>query len=163
MTTPYVPNFGPPSQLRALYNSRVQVSRLVPTLTATGGMSLVWTTLTSVLDPTEDLPGYMSCRLDIGFIRPGKDQPAPLVAGRAPDRVGVVYYDPAVDANGVPLVLAGDRMLCVSGPIFGTFEIRIVPEVAQDFTGAHHVEVQVIEVAKQTQAGSFTQFPGGKP
>jgi hypothetical protein len=163
MTTPYVPNFGPPTQLRALYNSRVQVSRLVPTLTTTGGMSLAWSPLTSVLDPTEDVSGYMSCRLDIGFIRPGKDTFAPLVAGRAPDRVGVAYYDPAVDANGVPLVLAGDRLLCVSGPIFGTFEIRIVPEVAQNFSGAHHIEVQVIEVAKQTQAGSFTPFPGGKP
>jgi len=149
--------------MRPLYASRVQVSRLSPTLTTGGGMSLAWTALNVILDPTEDLPGYLRCRLDMGFIRPGKDQPAPLVAGRAPDRVGVCYYDPVTDASGVPLVQAGDRIFTVGGPIYGTFEIRLVPDVAQDFSGAHHVEVQVIEVAKQTQPGSFTPFPGGKP
>lgn len=163
MTTPYVPTFPSPSMLRNLYNSRVQVSRLASTLTSGGGMSLVWTPLNVFLDPTEDQPGFMSCRLDMGFIRPGKDQPAPLVAGRAPDRVGVCYYDPVTDSNGVPVVQAGDRLTCVAGPIFGIFDVRLVPDVAQDYTGAHHVEVQVIEVAKQTQPGSPTPFPGGRP
>ena len=33
----------------------------------------------------------------------------PLVAGRAPDRVGVLFYDMPVDASGMPLLKAGDR------------------------------------------------------
>lgn len=163
MTTPYKLNFGPPGPLRNLYHSRVQVQRLVPTLGAGGGMNLAWSPLSQQIDATEQTPGYMWCRLEIGFLRPGKDQFAPLVAGRAPDRIGVAYYDPVTDINGVPLVQAGDRFLCVAGPIYGMFEVRMVPDVAQDLIGAHHIEVQVIEVAKQTQAGSLTPFPGGAP
>lgn len=149
--------------LRGLYRSKVQVVRLLPSLNSSGGMSLAWSPLTEILDRTLDQAGYMWCRLDLGFMRPGKDQPAPLVAGRAPDRVGVCYYDPVTDASGAPLVRANDRLLCVQGPIFGEFEIRVVPDVAQDYNGAHHVEVQVIEVAKQVQPGSFTPFPGSPP
>lgn len=163
MTTPYVPYFGPPTCLRRLYNSRVQVQRLTPTLQPGGGMSLAWAPLTDMIDVTEGEPGYMWCRLDIGFIRRGKDTLAPLVAGRAPDRVGVCFYDPAANASGVPYVQAGDRLLCVAGPIYGMFEVRTIPEVAQDMVGAHHIEVQVIEVAKQTGPGTPTPFPGGRP
>lgn len=149
--------------MRALFRSKVQVLRLSPSLTAQGGMSVSWSPLTSIIDRTLDQPGYMWCRLDLGFIRPGKDQPAPLVAGRAPDRVGVCYYDPVTDASGVPLVQANDRLTCVQGPVAGVFEIRLVPDVALDLIGAHHIEVQVIEVAKQAQPGSVTPFPGGAP
>lgn len=163
MTTPYVPFTPGPSPLRNLYRSKVQVLRLSPSMTATGGMSVSWSPLTAILDRTLIQPGYMWCRLDLGFIRPGRDTPAPLVAGRAPDRVGVCYYDPVTSASGVPLVQANDRLLCVQGPIYGTFEIRLVPDVAQDYVGAHHVEVQVIEVSKQVQSGSLTPFPGGSP
>jgi hypothetical protein len=163
VTTPYVPFMPAPSQLRSLYRSKVQVLRLTPSLTAQGGMSVAWNPLSVVIDRTLDQPGYMWCRLDLGFIRPGKDFPAPLVAGRAPDRVGVCYYDPVTNTSGVPLVQANDRLVCVEGPIFGTFEVRLVPDVAQDYVGAHHIEVQVIEVSKQVQPGSPTPFPGGAP
>jgi hypothetical protein len=60
-------------------------------------------------------------------------------------------------------VLAGDRLRCVAGPVFGTFEIRVVPDPAQDYVGTHHIEVQVIEVAQALQPGSPTPFPGGAP
>lgn len=163
MTTPYTPYIGPPSPLRGLFSSKVQVLRLSPSLTSSGGMSVSWSPLTVILDRTLDQAGYMWCRLDLGFIRPGKDQPAPLVAGRAPDRVGVCYYDPVVDASGVPVVRANDRLLCVQGPVAGEFEIRVVPDVALDYANAHHVEVQVIEVAKQVAPGSVTPFPGSPP
>lgn len=163
MTTPYVTFTQPPSSLRGLYRSVVQVTRLTPTLQAGGGGSVAWAPLTSIVDVTLDEPGLLACRLDIGFIRRGMDQPAPFVAGRAPDRVGVCYYDPVTDASGIPLVLAGDRLVCVSGPIFGTWEVRVIPDVAQDYTGANHVEVQVIEVSQALKPGSFTPFPGGRP
>jgi hypothetical protein len=39
----------------------------------------------------------------------------------------------------------------------------VIPEVAQDFTGAHHVEIQVIEVSQALQPGSITPFPGSRP
>lgn len=165
MTTPYVPYTGNAigSPLRGLYRSVVQVQRVQSTINDMGGMSMDYVALDTVVDPLLDQPGLLLCRLDLTFVRPGKDQPAPIVAGRAPDRIGVCYYDPASDENGVPLVLAGDRLVCQTGPINGTFEIRVVPDVAQDSVGAHHIEVQVIEVSQALQPGSVTPFPGSAP
>jgi hypothetical protein len=163
VTTPYVPFAPGQAGLRMFYSSVCQVLRLQPALQPGGGMSMTWEPLSSVVDPVLNVPGQLQCRLDLTFIRPGKDQPVPVVAGRAPDRVGVCYFDLAADASGVPLVLAGDRLECVSGPIFGTFDIRLIPDVAQDLIGAHHVEVQVIEVSQMLRAGGPTPFPGGAP
>lgn len=157
---PYVPFVPPPSPLRGLYTSLVQVTRLTPTLVAQGGMSVAWNPITAIPDRTLNQPGLMMCRLDIGFVRPGKDQFAPLVAGRPPDRVGVCYYDVVADSNGVPVVRAGDQLVCVSGPIFGTWQIRVIPDVAQNYIGGHHIEVQVIEVSQALGAGSPMPFPG---
>lgn len=155
---PYVTAF--PSAMRGLYNSVVQVTRLESDFNDQGGMSMAWSTITGVPDVVLNTPGLLACRLDIGFVRPGKDQFAPLVAGRPPDRVGVCYYDPVTDANGLPVVKAGDQLVCVSGPIFGTWAIRVIPDVAQNYIGAHHVEVQVIEVSQQLGQTSPTPYPG---
>jgi hypothetical protein len=149
--------------MRALYHSMVQVTRLAATITADGSATMTWSPITAVVDLFLNAPGYLMCRLDLQFIRRGIDQPAALVAGKAPDRVGVVYYDPVTDTSGVPLVLAGDRLVCVSGPVMGTFDIRVVPDVAQDFLGAHHVETQVVEVSQSLQPGSIQPFPGSAP
>lgn len=160
---PYVTPFSPPSAMRGLYSSVVSVTRLTPSFNGQGGMSMEWAAITAIPDLVLSTPALMACRLDIGFTRPGKDQFAPLVAGRPPDRVGVCYYDPVVDSNGLPVVKAGDRLLCVSGPIFGSWEVRVIPDVAQNYIGAHHVEVQVIEVSQALGPGSPTPFPGGAP
>lgn len=162
MTTPYVP-YSPGSPARGLYRSVAQVLRLQPTLQAGGGMSVSWQQVTDMLDPYLAAPGQISCRLDLQFTRPGKDAPMPLAAGRAPDRVGVLFYDMPADVNGLPLVKAGDRFQMVSGPITGTFELRQVPEVAQDYVGVAHAENQVIEVSQALQPGGYTPFPGGAP
>lgn len=162
MTTPYVPQV-PVSLTRGLYRSVAQVMRLQPTLQAGGGMAVVWSVVTDILDPYLVTPGLIACRLDLQFTRPGKDAPMPLVAGRAPDRVGVLFYDMPTDASGLPLIKAGDRFQMVSGPITGTFEMRQVPEMAQDYLGAAHAENQVIEVSQALQPGSYTPFPGGAP
>ena len=137
--------------------------RLAPVLTPGGGMSVSWAPVTGILDAYQTGPGLMACRLDLQFTRPGKDAPMPLVAGRAPDRVGVLFYDMPADSSGLPLLKAGDRLQMVSGPIAGTFELRTVPEIAQDFLGAHHGESQVLEVSQSLQPGSYTPFPGGTP
>lgn len=163
MTTPYQPYQSGVSPLRGLYSSVVQVRRLTPQLEASGGMSLNWSTVSTVVDVVLDTPGLMQCRIALGYLRPGKDQPPPIVAGRPQDRFGVIYYDPVTDANGVPLVKAADRFLCVSGPISGTFEMRNVPDQLQSYRGAEHVEAQIVEVAAQSGPGSPTPFPGGAP
>jgi hypothetical protein len=161
MTTPqpYQP-FAPGQGLRMFYSSVCQVLRLDPSLNSGGAMTLAWNPVTTVVDPYLGTPGLLQCRLDLTFLRPGKDQPAPVVAGRAPDRTGVCYFDLAADENGVPLVKAGDRLKCVQGPIFGTFEVRLIPDVAQGLAGGHHVEVQVVEVSQMLKPGSPTPFPG---
>jgi hypothetical protein len=115
------------------------------------------------VDPVLDQPGLLACRIALGFLRKGIDLPAPFVAGRVPDRIGVCYYDLATDSNGVPYVLAGDRLSCVRGPVRGTFELRTVPDVAQSYVGASHCEVQVIETAHLVGPGTPTRFPGGAP
>jgi hypothetical protein len=157
---PYTPFAPGQAGMRMFYTSTCQVLRLDPVLGDTGAMTLNWPAVDTVVDPVLGQPGLLKCRLDLTFIRPGKDQPAPIVAGRAPDRVGVCYFDLATGEDNVPLVLAGDRLQCVAGPIFGTFEIRPIPDVAQDMIGAHHVEVQVIEVSQMLKPGSPTPFPG---
>jgi hypothetical protein len=161
--TPYVPYAPGQSAMRMFYTSVCQVLRLDPTLDSGGGMSLVWNPVTTVVDPVLNEQGLLQCRLDLTFLRPGKDQPAPFVAGRAPDRTGVCYFDLTADENGAPLVKSGDRLHCVSGPISGTFSIHLIPDVAQDLIGAHHIEVQVVETAQQLKPGSPTPFPGSGP
>lgn len=157
MTTPYQP-YQAVSAARGLYSSVVQVLRLRPTLNEDFGMSVSWSPLTDIVDIIVDKPGLMACRLSVGRLRPGKDQLPPLVAGRPQDRVAVIFYDPVVDVSGDPLVKAGDRFLCVSGPISGTWELRNIPDQLQGFNGAAHCEAQVIEVAAQNGPGTPTPF-----
>lgn len=136
--------------MRHLYNSKAQVLRLVPTIQF-GDESSSWQIRTEVLDPYAE-PGYMWCRLDMALFRPGKDQPAPIEAGVAPDRTGVLFCD------FTPYLKAEDRVVMVAGPVEGTFEIRTVPDLIQGYALAHHIEVSVIEVA-QSMTGRY-EFPG---
>lgn len=136
--------------MRHLYNSRAEVLRLSGVMT-NGTPVLTWTKVTVTVDTRLAVPGELLCRLDLNFMRQGKDQPMPAVAGRAPDRIGVLFCD-ATDE-----IRAGDRIHCLTGPVKGTFEIRTIPDEAIDYTSAHHIEVQVVEVS-QSLAGVF---PGG--
>lgn len=136
--------------MRHLFNTRAEVLRLDGELTA-GSPVLSWNKLTYVLDPYINSPGELMCRLDLTFQRPGKDQPMPIVAGRVPDRIGVMYF------SVTDQVKAGDRIRPISGPILGTFEIRVIPDPAVAFSAAHHMEVQVIEVSRNLSS----LFPGG--
>ena len=126
--------------MQHLFASRADVLRLKGDL-VNGSIVQEWVTV-----------GQVTCRLDLNFVRPGKDQPPAIVAGRAPDRVGLMFFMPGVD------VRAGDHIRTVSGPVDGTFEVRVVPDPAVGYGTAHHMEVQVVEVS-QALAGLF---PGSR-
>lgn len=147
--------------MRAWYKSLVAVYRLKMKV-INGSPTLTWNQLTTVIDPFVEIPGQMMCRLDLGFVKRG-DLPMPVGAGRAPDRNGTVFFDAILQPGSAqPFVLAGDRLLCLSGPIQGTFEIRTIPTAAIGISGAHHIEVQVFEVAQSIAQGSPTPFPGSE-
>lgn len=164
MTQPYVPTpAGVPSPLYHLYNSQAQVVRLQPTFLDTGAMGVSWAPISDLVDPYLAIPGQLRCRLDLSFIRPGKDAPAPRVAGRAPDRVGLLFCDAAYDTSGRLFIKAGDRLTMLAGPIAGTFQFQQVPEPAQDMIGGHHLECQVVEVAQALEPTGLRPFPGVQP
>lgn len=93
----------------------------------------------------------VSCRLDLQFIRPGKDAPPPATAGKAADRFGVCFM--SVEAP----VRAGDLLECVPNdmgvlPVRGRFEVGEIPDHVQAYSTAHHLEFQVVEVAAVERA-----------
>lgn len=137
------------SQLRHLYSSRVEIIRL--SLDMSNGVPIQsWDKIPYIVDPFLGVPGEMMCRIDLAFQRPGKDQPMPIVAGRAPDRVGLMFFDVT------PEVMDGDRIHCLTGPISGTFEMRVKADPAVDYSSAHHLEVQIVEVAKNNAVNFLT-------
>lgn len=137
--------------MRHLYSSRVAVLRLDSTIVH-GTPQLDWVKLGYIIDPDLGVPGELSCRIDLGFQRPGRDAPMAVVAGRAPDRIGIMFCDVTGDLR------AGDRIDCLTGPVTGVFELRQTPDPAVDYGTAHHLEVQIVEVA-QNMAG----FPSAAP
>lgn len=138
--------------MRHLYNSRAEIHRLSGAL-VDGTPTLTWSKIAETPDPILNTAGELMCRLDLNYVRPGKDQPMPVVAGRAPDRVGLLMFDTT------SVVKAGDRVHMLTGPIVGTFEIRVIPDPAVGFAAAHHMEVQVVEVAQQLPG----LFPSAQP
>lgn len=80
------------------------------------------------------------CRLEVGFYRPGKDQPLPIQVGRAPDRVAVVWVAPNTDLR------PGDHLECTSGPVSGTWELRTNLDDVSNMRNFHHREGQVVEL-----------------
>lgn len=120
-----------------LFISAVRVDRLQLSVTD-GRPSMTW------MPSPEKGAGFLKCRLDLTFVRPGKDQPAAENAGRAPDRVGVMFCGPYSP------IKAGDRIVAIPNeygqtPVQGTFEIRVIPDLALNYNSAHHIEVQILE------------------
>lgn len=127
-----------------LFRSAVRVLRLQ--LTVVDGIpSMEWVQATDPDDPhANDMLQYLECRIDMNFLRPGKDiLPAPE-AGKAPDRVGILFTYPYAP------IRAGDRLVAIPNDegktiVPGVFEIRLIPDEAVDFSDQHHLEVQIIE------------------
>ncbi len=137
--------------MRHLFHTRAEVLRLSQER-RNGVPELTWQKVHTIVDRTLGVAGELKCRIDLSFQRPGKDQPMPVVAGRAPDRVGLMFL------SATRHILAGDRIRCLAGPISGTFEIRAMPDVAADFFVAHHMEVQIIEVAQDMKPTVLNQM-----
>lgn len=101
------------------------------------------------------VPGLakMRCRIDLQFLRPGKDTPSAAVAGAIPDREGILFcrYTPKLQAGMQVETIPDSRGIEV---VHGIFEIKQIPDVALGFNTAHHIEVKVIESVQQT-----TPFP----
>ena len=121
--------------MQHLFSSAVKVQRSQLTV-VDGQATMSWQDQLAPL-------AYVKCRLDLNFIRQGKDALPAIEAGRAPDRVGVMFV-----AATVPLK-AGDRIVTLSGPVSGTFDIRAIPDIALDYASGHHIEVQIIETNQQ--------------
>ncbi len=136
-----------------LYNSAVKVERMI--LSVTDGVAEMAYQQATDADPAlNDMLQFLRCRLDMNFIREGKDAlPAP-VAGRAPDRVGVLFTYPYAPLR------AGDRLTAIPNelgktPVSGSFEIRAMPDIAIDYSDAHHIEVQIIETGQELTSSNW--------
>lgn len=135
--------------MQHLFNSVVKTRRLLSSQ-VDGLVTNSWT------DVTTDGLGYVKCRIDLNFIRPGKDEPAPINAGGAQDRYGILFCSASIPFK------AGDRVECIANvrgafPVEGTFEIRSIPDKAIDFSSAHHIEVLVFEIPQDLEE---TDWPG---
>ena len=137
--------------MRHLFKSTVEILESV-TDVVDGARMQTWQKSTATFDPTCG-PGEMKCRLDLIFLRVGKDVPVPIVAGRTPDRTGVMY------CSYTPSLKGGQIVKVIAGPFKdAAFMLKMRPDEAQDFNGTHHIEIQVFEVA---QAGF--NYPSGAP
>ena len=73
-----------------LFNSVVRVERL-QLVTTDGVAEMDWAQATDPDPNAAEMLKYLECRLDMNFLRPGKDiLPAPE-AGKAPDRIGIMF------------------------------------------------------------------------
>lgn len=137
--------------MRHLFKSTVEIIESVTDI-IDGARVQTWAKSSAKFDP-ELGNGLMKCRLDLIFLRVGKDAPAPIVAGRSPDRTGVMY------CSYTPNLQSGQIIKVISGPHTGSsFLLKMRPDEAQDYNGTHHIEVQVFEV---NQAG--LNYPSGAP
>lgn len=109
-----------------------------------GTLVQTWQKVNATFDSKLGSPGEMKCRLDLQYLRPGKDAPQPIQAGVAPDRVGLLFCLPSLELK------AGQVLKCVSGPVMGTFMLKAVPDIAVGFGAAHHIECQVYEIGQNT-------------
>jgi hypothetical protein len=81
------------------------------------------------------------CRVDLSFIRNGKDPRWSPEAGRVEDRTGVAFFPPEV------AVASGQRLILTGGGITGTFRLDgNVEEIIGRRDSIHHREVGITEV-----------------
>lgn len=144
-----------------LYPSAFRVERMQLLIVEDGVPTTDWAQAVSETgDQAEnDMLAFLRGRLDLMFIRPGKDVvPAP-VAGKAADRMGILFTFPYAPLR------AGDRLVAIPNavgkmPVTGVFELRDKPDEAQGYSDTHHLEMQVIEVRQDLDE---MEWPGEDP
>lgn len=131
--------------MRHLFNSVVKAERTA--LTQVDGIRDVnWVPAGGDADELAML-SWIPCRLDLQFVRVGKDAPVAIQAGQAPERFGILFCGDEY----YRVLKAGMRLVTIPNaigeePIKGIFDLRAIPDLAQDFARGHHIEVQVFEV-----------------
>lgn len=142
-----------------LYPSAFRVERLQLVAVVDGVPETDWAQATDDDPNSNDMLQFLKGRLDLGFVRPGKDIPIAPEAGKAPDRMGLFFTFPYAP------IRAGDRLVAIPNekgklPVKGTFEIRPKPDDVQGYDDTHHTEVQVIEVGQDL---AEIEWPGEDP
>lgn len=132
-----------------LFNSRVRVEEMKMTRDTAGHAVMDWAQATDPDPEKQALLESLPCRIDLNFLRPGKDQPAAPAAGVKPDRIGVMFTYPYAP------IKAGQRIVTIPDalgrePVHGTFDLRVPPDEAIDYSQRHHLEVQVVETTQTT-------------
>jgi hypothetical protein len=133
--------------MQHLFNSVFRVERMQ--LTVSDGQATMDWAQAHDDDPQLDwMLANLKGRLDLLFTRPGKDAPPAVEAGRAQDRMGILF------TYGYAPIKAGDRLVAIPDArgrieVDGTFDIRAIPDKAIDYSSAHHIEVQVFETNQQ--------------
>lgn len=135
-----------------LFSSVVQVTQLSLEPTPGGRMKMTRVPVAGLQK--------MKCRLDLQFLRPGRDTPPAVVAGAIPDREGIMFckYSPLLKAGMQITTIPDRRGLEV---VKGVFEIKEIPDVALDYATSHHIEVKVIESVQKSV--DFPDIPNSIP
>ena len=98
-----------------------------------GVLSVTWT----------EVAANVPCRIDLTFVRVGRDLLYKPDSGRAPDRNAVGFFRVNTDLKVADRVVITDD----SG-LSGTWEVFIKPEQATTISKAHHLEVELREVSQ---------------
>jgi len=129
---------------RVSYSSLVEVLRPQQGTAIKGAPNFVWSVPNIVFDQDWGVPGQLLCNIDLQWVRPGSMTPPAYEAGVALPRIGTLFFD--VTYEGQILLQAGDKIKTISGPVTGTFDIRVIPEPAKDIIGVvDHAEAQIVE------------------
>jgi hypothetical protein len=141
--------------MRHLFSSVVKAEQMVLSQ-ANGIRSTSWAPAGSTEDEKAML-AWIPCRIDLQFVRPGKDAPVAIQAGQAPERFGILFCGD--EYYGV--LRPGMRLVTIDNaigqqPVRGIFDLRAIPDLAQDFSRGHHIETQVFEML---QPNVSTQMP----
>ena len=94
------------------------------------------------------------CRIDLNFIRQGKDPLWMPSVARPEDRIGVMFFLPTTNLK------AGIRAKITKGPK-GIFQLKGAIDEAWDYDSLDHFEVGVAEVGTLTWRSPQSQPIGG--
>lgn len=123
--------------MESMLPSRCSILRLEDVGRSDGTSSFLWNPVITNL----------KVKVDLGFLRTGRDNSLTIEAGRTPDRTGTAFF------AGNPDVRGADRIKITEGALLGMeFDIDIAPDLIQDSFAVHHLEAAVKEVTQRAPA-----------